>query len=76
VPARTDADKAKYTDYLAAALAEWQNPATKIVGSLAHGVVANNAFKGEIDTALQIFVQDNNVSKFADAVAKAYDANK
>ncbi|MDQ7906521.1 ABC transporter substrate-binding protein [Phytohabitans sp. ZYX-F-186] len=76
VPARTDADKSKYTDYLAAALAEWQNPATKIVGSLAHGVVANNAFKGEIDTALQIFVQDGNVAKFADAVAKAYDANK
>lgn len=76
VPARTDADKSKYTDYLATALAEWQNPSTKIVGSLTHGVVANNAWNGEIDTALQIFVQDNNVAKFADAVAKAYQANK
>jgi glucose/mannose transport system substrate-binding protein len=76
VPARIDADKAKYTDYLGTALAEWQNPQTKIVGSLAHGVVANNAWNGEIDTALQIFVQDLNVAKFADAVAKAYQANK
>jgi glucose/mannose transport system substrate-binding protein len=76
VPARTDADKSQYKDYLATALADWQNSSTKIVGSLTHGVVANNAWNGEIDSALQIFVQDKNVAKFADSVAKAYQANK
>jgi glucose/mannose transport system substrate-binding protein len=76
VPARTDADKSKYKDYLAGALADWQNTKTTVVGSLAHGVVANNAFNGEIDTALGLFVQDKDAAKFADSVKKAYDANK
>jgi glucose/mannose transport system substrate-binding protein len=76
VPARTDADKSKYKDYLATALADWQNTKTIVVGSLAHGVVANNAFNGEIDTALGLFVQDKDVAKFASSVKKAYEANK
>ncbi len=58
------------------ALTDWTNPSTKIVGSLAHGVVANNAWNGEIDTALGLFVQDKNVAKFADAVAKAYGSTR
>jgi glucose/mannose transport system substrate-binding protein len=77
VPARIDADKGKYKDYLAVALKEWQDPKTKIVGSLAHGVVANNALSAEIDTALGLFVSPRGESKaFADAVAKAYEATK
>jgi glucose/mannose transport system substrate-binding protein len=76
VPARIDADKSKYKDYLAWALGEWQNPATKIVGSVTHGVVANNAFGSEIDTALAIFVDSGDTAAFADAVAKAYAATK
>ena len=60
IPARTDADKAKYKDYLATALTDWQNSSTKIVGSLAHGVVANNAWNAEIDTALGLFVQNGD----------------
>jgi glucose/mannose transport system substrate-binding protein len=76
VPARTDTDKSIYKDYLATALSAWQDSKTKIVGSLTHGVVANNAFSGEIDTALGLFVQDLDTAKFADAVAKAYAANK
>jgi glucose/mannose transport system substrate-binding protein len=76
VPARTDADKAKYKDYLASALKDWQDPATKIVGSLAHGVVANNAFGSEIDTALAIFVESGDAAGFAGAVGKAYAATK
>lgn len=76
IPARTDADKAKYKDYLASALKDWQDPATKIVGSLAHGVVANNAFGSEIDTALAIFVEGGDVAGFAGAVVKAYEATK
>jgi glucose/mannose transport system substrate-binding protein len=76
VPARTDADKSKYKDYLATALKDWQDPSTKIVGSLTHGVVANNAFSAEIDTALGLFVNNSDVNAFADAVSKAYAANK
>jgi glucose/mannose transport system substrate-binding protein len=76
VPARTDADKSKYTGYLATALKDWQDPATKIVGSLTHGVVASNAFGAEIDTALGIFVENHDAAGFAAAVAKAYAATK
>ena len=76
VPARTDADKSKYQGYLASALKDWQDPATKIVGSLAHGVVANNALGSELDTALAIFVDSRDSAAFADAVAKAYVAIK
>jgi len=76
VPARTDADKAKYQGYLATALKDWQDPATKIIGSLAHGVVANNALSSEIDTALGIFVASGDSAGFAAAVAKAYAATK
>ncbi|HET7502078.1 MAG TPA: ABC transporter substrate-binding protein [Kofleriaceae bacterium] len=76
VPARTDADKSKYQGYLAAALKDWQDPATKIVGSLTHGVVANNALSSEIDTALGIFIEKRDSKAFADAVSKAYEATK
>jgi glucose/mannose transport system substrate-binding protein len=76
VPARTDADKAKYQGYLATALKDWQDPATKIIGSLAHGVVANNALSSEIDTALGIFVTSGDSAGFAAAVGKAYAATK
>jgi glucose/mannose transport system substrate-binding protein len=76
IPARTDADKSKYKDYLASALKDWQDPATKIVGSLTHGVVANNALGAEIDTALALFVESRDSAAFAAAVAKAYAATK
>jgi glucose/mannose transport system substrate-binding protein len=76
VPARTDADKSKYQAYLASALKDWQDPATKIAGSLTHGVVANNALSSEMDTALGIFVGSHDSAGFATAVAKAYAATK
>lgn len=76
IPARTDADKSKYQGYLGTALKDWQDPATRIVGSLTHGVVANNALSAEIDTALAIFVGNGDSAGFAAAVAKAYAATK
>jgi glucose/mannose transport system substrate-binding protein len=69
VPARTDTDRSKYTGYLAAALAEWADSGTRVVGSLTHGVVADTAWNAKIDTALAQFVQDNNAAAFATAVA-------
>lgn len=76
VPARLDSDKSKYKDYLAWALQEWQNPSTVVVGSLVHGVVANNAWKAEIEKAYGVFFQDKDSKKFAGAVKAAYAANK
>jgi glucose/mannose transport system substrate-binding protein len=76
VPARLDSDKSKYTGYLATALADWQNPSTKIVGSLVHGVVANNAWKSEIEKAYGIFFTGKDTAKFADAVSAAYTSTK
>lgn len=76
VPARTDTDKSLYKGYLEKALAEWQDDSTRIVGSLAHGVVANNAWNAEIDTALALFVKDGDVGKFAQAVKQSYEATK
>jgi glucose/mannose transport system substrate-binding protein len=74
IPARTDADKSKYTDYLAKTLADWQNPSTKIVGSFVHGVVANNAWKSEIETAYGLYAQDGNTAKFVNAVATSFSS--
>jgi len=76
VPARLDSDKSKYKDYLAWALQEWQNSSTVVVGSLVHGVVANNAWKAEIEKAYGVFFQDKDSKKFAGAVKAAYAANK
>jgi glucose/mannose transport system substrate-binding protein len=72
VPARVDADTGKYVDYLSWALQQWRDPKTRIVGSLTHGVVADNAWNAEIDTALGLFVSDGNVNKFAATVAAKY----
>ena len=74
IPARTDADKSKYTDYLATSLTAWQSSRTTIVGSLVHGVVANNAWKAEIETAFGLYVKDGNTAKFAGAVATSYSS--
>jgi glucose/mannose transport system substrate-binding protein len=68
VPARTDADKTKYTGYLAAAVAEWADSGTRVVGSMTHGVVVDSAWDARIDTALALFVQDKDAAKFAAAV--------
>ncbi len=76
VPARLDSDKSKYTDYLGWALKEWQDSKTVVVGSLVHGVVANNSWKSEIEKAYGVFFTGKDSAKFAAAVADAYAANK
>ena len=76
IPARKDADTGKYKDYLATALADWTNPSTKVVGSLAHGVVASDAWNSEIDTALGLFTASGDAAAFAAAVKQSYEKNK
>jgi glucose/mannose transport system substrate-binding protein len=73
IPARTDPDESLYTGYLAQPLADWNDPSTTLVGSLAHGAVADNAWKAEIDSALGGFVESGDSEAFASAVAQAYE---
>jgi glucose/mannose transport system substrate-binding protein len=67
--ARTDCDKALFGEYLQSAMADWAS--NKVVGSLTHGVVANDSWKTEIDTALGLFVSDGNVDTFQTALVAA-----
>jgi glucose/mannose transport system substrate-binding protein len=73
IPARTDPDESLYDGYLAQPLADWNDDSTTIVGSLAHGAVADNAWKAEIDSALGEFVESGDSAAFAAAVKQAYE---
>lgn len=73
IPARTDGDSSLYTGYLQQPLQDWTDDGTTIVGSLTHGVVADNAWKAEIDSALQEFVGSGDSAAFAAAVSQAYE---
>ena len=61
IPARQDANAKLYGPYLKWALQQWKT--NKLAGSLAHGVVASNAWNTDIDTALGLFLQSKDVSK-------------
>lgn len=69
IPARSDADRSLYGEYLLSAMDDWAND--RVVGSLTHGVVANDAFKSEIDTALGLFLADGNIEGFQSALVAA-----
>lgn len=69
IPARSDGDKTLYDEYLQSAMADWAG--NTVVGSLTHGVVANDSWKSEIDTALGLFLADKNVENFQAALAAA-----
>jgi len=67
--ARTDCDKSLFGPYLQTAMEDWSN--NTVVGSLTHGVVANDSWKTEIDTALGLFIADGNVDNFQSALVAA-----
>ncbi|MDX9991424.1 MAG: sugar ABC transporter substrate-binding protein [Anaerolineales bacterium] len=71
--ARTDCNTALFGEYLQSAMADWAS--NTVVGSLAHGVVANDSWKSEIDTALGLFVADGNVEGFQTALVAACKAS-
>lgn len=73
IPARIDGDASLYTGYLQVPFEDWTDDSTTIVGSLAHGVVADNAWKTEIDSALQEFVESGDGAGFAQAVKQAFE---
>jgi len=69
IPARSDGDRSLYDVYLTSAMDDWKSDT--VVGSLTHGVVANDAWKAKIDTALGLFLADKDVAAFQTALAAA-----
>ena len=67
--ARTDCDKTLFGEYLQSAMDDWST--NTVVGSLTHGVVANDSWKSEIDTALGLFIADGKVDGFQAALVAA-----
>jgi glucose/mannose transport system substrate-binding protein len=68
--ARTDCDQSLFNEYLQSAGKDWSTDT--VVGSLTHGVVANDAWKAKVDTALGLFLADpTKVADFQTALVAA-----
>jgi glucose/mannose transport system substrate-binding protein len=65
ISARTDSDLSKYNDYAKSASADFGKDT--IVGSLAHGVTANEGFMNDFASVMEMFLKSKN----AEATAKA-----
>jgi glucose/mannose transport system substrate-binding protein len=55
-----------YGEYLQSAMDDWASD--NVVGSLTHGVVANDSWKSEIDTALGLYLAGGNLPKICKAL--------
>ncbi|RCG32157.1 extracellular solute-binding protein [Sphaerisporangium album] len=73
IPARKDADKSLYTDYLEWDLGQWASD--KLAGSIQHGVVANDAWKTAITEAVGLFLQSKDAAKLQQALVEAAQTN-
>lgn len=73
IPARTDGNRSLYGEYLLSAMDDWGS--NTVAGSLTHGVVANDSWKSEIDTALGLFLASQDVAGFQDALVAAYESS-
>ena len=73
IPARSDGDRALYGEYLQSAMDDWASDT--VVGSLTHGVVANDSWKSEIDTALGLYLAGGDVAGFQTALVDACAAS-
>ena len=68
--ARTDCDQSLFSEYSQAAAKDWAS--NVVAGSLTHGVVANDAWKAKVDTALGLFLADpTTTATFQTALADA-----
>ncbi|MCC6905779.1 MAG: extracellular solute-binding protein, partial [Anaerolineae bacterium] len=70
--ARTDCDPALFNEYLQSAIEDWKTDV--VVGSLTHGVTANDTWKNEINTALGLFLTDGDLETFQGALVTAAEA--
>ncbi len=73
IPARSDGDKSLYDVYLQSAMDDWAKDI--VVGSLTHGVVANDSWKSEIDTSLGLFLLDKDENAFQSSLVAAYKSS-
>jgi glucose/mannose transport system substrate-binding protein len=69
IPARTDGDASLYDAYLQSAMDDWMSDT--VVGSLTHGVVANDNWKSEIDTSVGLYLTDGDAGALQGALASA-----
>lgn len=65
LPARTDSDRSKYTVYAKSAAADFGKH--RVLGSMVHGVAANQGFMDDFSAVMQTFLESRN----AIAAAKA-----
>lgn len=72
--ARTDCDPSLFGEYSQAAARDWARDT--LAGSLVHGVVANDSWRGNIDTALGNYLKDpTRVAEFQTALVLACQFN-
>jgi glucose/mannose transport system substrate-binding protein len=65
ISARTDTDLSKYNDYSKSAAKDFAD--NRIVGSLAHGVTANEGFMNDFATVMEMFLKNRNPEQAANA---------
>ena len=65
ISARTDSDLSKYNAYLQSAAADFAKD--RIVGSLAHGVMANEGFMNDFASVMEMFLKSKNAAAAAKA---------
>jgi len=65
ISARLDSDMSKYNAYLQSASADFGK--SRIVGSLAHGVTANEGFMNDFATVMEMFLSSRNPNQAANA---------
>lgn len=65
ISARTDTDLSKYNTYSKSAAEDFAS--NRIVGSLAHGVTANEGFMNDFATVMEMFLKNRNPEQAANA---------
>jgi glucose/mannose transport system substrate-binding protein len=71
ISARKDSDLSKYNDYLKSAAADFKKD--RVVGSLAHGVAANETFMGGFASITEMFLKSKNAKAAAKAAQQLAD---
>ncbi|MFJ7727820.1 ABC transporter substrate-binding protein [Neobacillus sp. NPDC097160] len=69
IPARIDADPAKYDEYGKQTMADFKE--AKLAASLAHGSAAPEGFLTKVNQAINIFVTQKDVDQFIDTLVAA-----
>ena len=65
ISARTDSDLSQYNAYLQSSASDFRG--NRIVGSLVHGVVANEGFMNDFSTVMELFLDSRDVNKAVNA---------